>query len=102
MSDNLDTFVAAVKAVTDIGMITSIHPLSHTVAKFETYSIGICYASACTNLSDSEAEMMMNRNHPSGVRTPWKISKDETFSGGQPHPSPCPDDSSCRHILFNC
>jgi hypothetical protein len=98
MSDDIDTLVAAVKAADTDGPV-----FPKAIGQvFRVYSVGICCCSVCTNLSDSDAEVRVNIEYPTGITTPWKISEDKTFSGGEPHPSPCPDDSSCRHILFEC
>jgi hypothetical protein len=66
---------------------------------FRPYSVGLCYASVCTNLDDVTATWRLNRDHPTGVG-PWKIA-DEPFVSGHPNPTPCPT-SPGRHILFSC
>jgi len=68
---------------------------------FVAYGVGLVHASVCTDLSDEEATAALNREHPTGV-SPWSISTDKTFSGGEPNPCPCPDASGRRHILFSC
>lgn len=72
------------------------------MSDFDCYSIGPLCASVCTNLPDKEATERLNETHPTGVSFKWKISADKTFSGGQPHPCPCPDHAGNRHILFTC
>ena len=67
---------------------------------FVAYSVGICYASVCTDLSDEKATERLNTEHPTGVG-PWMVSEDKTFRGGEPNPCPCPDGQGRRHILFN-
>lgn len=64
------------------------------------YGTGLCYASVCTNVPDDEATSKLNASHPTGV-SPWAISA-ESFAAGEPNPTPCPDRSDCRHILFDC
>lgn len=68
---------------------------------FTPYAVGLCYASVCTDLTDDEATAKLNLTRPTGIEFGWKIA-DEPFSGGEPNPTPCPDDPSCRHILFVC
>lgn len=67
---------------------------------FEAYSVGLCYASVCTNVDDDAATYQLNWQHPTGV-TPWQIA-DEPFASGEPNPTPCTDRPDCRHILFVC
>lgn len=64
------------------------------------YSTGLCFASVCTSVDDEETAKVLNLTHPTGV-TPWVVS-DESFADGSPNPTPCPDDSDRRHVLFNC
>jgi hypothetical protein len=68
---------------------------------FEPYGVGLCYASVCTDLSDEEATARLNLTHPTGV-TPWQVSDEPTFSGGEANPAPCSDSTTCRHVLFVC
>lgn len=69
--------------------------------QFTAYGVGLCYASVCTRLTDEQAAERLNEEHPTGV-TPWKVSSDEKFSGGESNPCRCPDDDRNRHILFDC
>lgn len=69
-------------------------------SEFTAYTVGLCYASVCTSLSDEEATERLNTEHPSGV-TPWAIA-DEPFASGAPNPNPCEDEDTHRHILFSC
>jgi hypothetical protein len=64
------------------------------------YSIGLGFASVCTNLDDDAATDRLNLQHPTGVQ-PWHVHG-EPFADGSPNPSPCPDREQCRHILFSC
>lgn len=88
------------------------------------YSIGICHISVCTNLEDrKEIERKANMYHPVGlsdfikwsipiwpgkrivIRKPcrWRISKEKTFSTGEPQPYPCNHDPETRtHYLLSC
>lgn len=70
--------------------------------KFNAYSIGLCSASVCTNMTNKEATDRLNAQYTTGISSKWKISRKKKFDGGKPHPFQCPDDESCRHILFNC
>ena len=72
------------------------------MADFEVYSVGPCYASVCTNLSDEVATLRLNLNHPTGISSQWRMSKEKSFQGGLTNPSPCPDHAGNRHILFSC
>lgn len=80
----------------------SERPLSESaIAVFETYSVGLCCASVCTNLSNDEATRRLNLAHPTGI-APWELSSDATFASGQPHPNQCEQRDDCRHLLFTC
>ena len=68
--------------------------------EFYRYGEGLCYASACTSLSDAEAIARMNEV-PAGTANGWQLSTDGTFADGTPHPHPCPDNPDThRHLLF--
>jgi hypothetical protein len=43
---------------------------------------------------------VVNRSAPTGISSRWEISDDETFSGGEPHPAPCPDADGRQHWLL--
>lgn len=72
------------------------------MADFRAYSVGFCCASVCTSLSDEQATVRLNQEHPTGLASGWAVSTDEKFAGGQPNPCPCPDVAGHRHVLFNC
>ncbi len=69
---------------------------------FEAYSIGICYASVCSNKTPEEVVEEMNVWHPSGVSSKWELSEDETFASGEPNPNQCADREDCKHYLLVC
>ena len=67
------------------------------------YAVGICAASVCVekDATPKEIEREVNARHPTGV-TPWAMSEDATFKGGEPNPCPCPDEPDRVHYLLNC
>ena len=70
---------------------------------FHAYSVGICYASACTSLPIEEATARLNDEHPTGISSQWAPSTAPTFRQGSPNPCPCPDHPEThKHYLFNC
>lgn len=69
---------------------------------FQAYDVGICAASACTDMSNKEAVRQMNRDYPTGISSRWAISKNRTFGGGELHPAPCEQVRGRRHLLFEC
>lgn len=69
---------------------------------FICYAHGLIHASACTSLSDEDAERQVNLEYPTGIDSPWQLSGEATFADGSPHPAPCPDSSEHRHVLFVC
>jgi len=70
--------------------------------EFDVYSIGVCYASVCTTLSDDVATERLNAEYPTGIRTDWRISPD-AFADGSANPHPCEKwPTTHRHILFQC
>lgn len=69
---------------------------------FTAYAVGLCYASACTSLTDTKATVRMNTEHPTGISTTWQIA-DEPFQNGDPNGRPCDQQPGThRHILFTC
>lgn len=72
------------------------------ITDFEVYSLGIVSASVCTSLSIEAATERMNKFHPTGIRSEWKLSKNKTFASGPPMPCQCPDHETHKHYLFNC
>ena len=69
---------------------------------FEVYVLGIVHASVCTDLTRRAATERLNREHPSGITSRWRPSKEPAFLGGEPNPSPCERDPSRTHYLFSC
>jgi hypothetical protein len=69
---------------------------------FFMYRYGLSHCSVCTTLSDEDATDRLNTDNSTGISSPWAISEDKTFSGGEPHPCPCPDVKGARHVLFVC
>ena len=70
---------------------------------FTAYAVGPCSASVCTSLDDEEAAKRLNREHPTGIKNQWRLSKDKFFADGLPMPCTCPDHPEThRHLLFRC
>lgn len=69
---------------------------------FEVFGLGPLCASVCTSLTPEEAELALNVECPTEVRTRWTLSEDKTFAGGEPMPCECPDNPGNKHYLFNC
>lgn len=67
------------------------------------YCVGIVNASVCAplDLAPNEVADEVNRQHPTGVG-PWKISEEETFHTGQPHPCGCDVVEGRQHWLLSC
>lgn len=69
------------------------------------YSVGLVCMSACVDntVTTEELEKAANNEHPTGVRSTWKLSKDKFFRQGQPNPCPCEERPETRkHYLLNC
>lgn len=69
---------------------------------FEAYGVGLVCASVCTDLPLDEATQRLNAEHPTGIRSQWEPSTDETFANGVPQPCPCESVPGRTHYLFNC
>ena len=69
------------------------------------YVNGVVCSSVCVpeDMPTEKIEELTNNQNPSGV-TPWKISKDKKFSGGEPMPKKCENYSKEKrlHYLLNC
>ncbi len=72
-------------------------------ANFEIYSWGLVALSLCTDIEDQkEIEDRANLEHPTGITSKWKISKDN-FVGDLPNPSSCDRGIEGRkHYLLEC
>lgn len=71
--------------------------------KFWIYNWGLLYASVCSSLSLEETTEQINRELPTGIKSPWRLSSDKTFHTGETNPCACqqhPD--THKHYLFNC
>ncbi len=70
----------------------------------DIYSHGIVYCSVCapSELPIEEVTVHVNRENPTTISTDWALSEDETFSGGEPNPSPCERGLERTHYLFEC
>lgn len=70
---------------------------------FTAYSVGLCFASVCTTLTDDEAATRLNAEHPTGIPSPWRPSAQLTFAQGGSNPGPCDTHPEThRHVLFEC
>ena len=74
------------------------------VSDFNVYIWGLVHVSICgpKGAADEQVERAANRLHPTGLEHGWKLSKDPTFSGGQPNPCECDQDPDRRHWLLDC
>jgi len=69
---------------------------------FKAYSIGMVAASVCSSLSIEETTSRLNTEHPTGINSQWRLSKDN-FLGGESNPCICPDyPTTHKHYLFEC
>lgn len=71
----------------------------------QVYSSGICHCSVCVpkELTHEQIEEQVNLEHPTGINSKWRISKDKTFKGGEANPCACnylPE--SNLHYLMEC
>ena len=68
------------------------------------YTSGPVCCSVCTDLKElDEIEVATNNENPTGIESQWKISKDETFKGGEPMPCPCNvNPETHKHYLMVC
>jgi hypothetical protein len=49
-----------------------------------------------------QIEEAVNALHPTGIKSRWKISKDEKFDTGDPHPKQCEHSADRMHYLMVC
>lgn len=70
-------------------------------AKVVIYSEGVCTMSCCSALSEEATVAWVNRNHPTGITSPWSISK-EDFKDGQENGKPCEEHAGRHHYLLEC
>lgn len=71
---------------------------------FEIYSYGPICMSVCVakTMSREDIELRANLESPTGIESPWRISEDETFKGGESNPCQCEDDPERMHYLMGC
>jgi hypothetical protein len=68
----------------------------------EVYSVGLCFASVCSDMQPEEITAHVNASHPTGVSSQWQVSP-EPFADGTPNPAPCSHDrEGCKHYLLVC
>ena len=69
---------------------------------FVVYAHGIVHASVCSSLG-TEATLARMQAIPTGIRSSWALSEDETFRTGESNPCRCEDKPETHmHYLFNC
>jgi hypothetical protein len=70
----------------------------------EIYSVGIVYMSVCASrlVPREEVERRANAQHPTGISSLWKISKNPTFADGAPMPHDCNVTTGRVHYLLSC
>lgn len=69
----------------------------------EVYAWGLVSTSVCTDLTDKEEiEDEVNRVHPTGIDSRWKISDEPTFRTGEPNGKVCEDNPTRHHYLLHC
>jgi hypothetical protein len=68
------------------------------------YTTGLVHCSVCADrdLTPEEVVAAVNFREPSGTDHGWMLSDEPTFSGGEPNPTPCNQDSSRLHYLMVC
>ena len=67
----------------------------------DTYSVGLVFASVC---SDDEVDIMLvavNQDHPTGLDHGWTLA-DEPFRTGDENPHSCGRDPARLHYLLVC
>lgn len=72
---------------------------------YTPYNIGICYLSVCAHKSikPEDLEKQVSMDHPTDVRSEWKLSKDTHFADGvNTNPCVCNMDEERMHYLFSC
>jgi len=74
--------------------------IAQNTGTVEPYSVGLCFASVCTDLPPEEAAKVLNEMHPTGV-SPWVLAN-EDFADGTPNGVECPECAGKRHWLFVC
>lgn len=72
-------------------------------ANFTVYAQGICMASVCSSLPAEDIAWRMNDEEPTGIASRWVLSKEPTFSTGEPNPTPCNcNPETHMHYLLEC
>lgn len=70
----------------------------------EFYSSGFCYGSVCVPAEWTPDQVVeaANKLNPTGIDSPWALSSEPTFKGGQPNPCPCHQSKGRSHWLLCC
>ncbi len=85
----------------------SSHPQAHGVAAAAptpgliVLREGLCYMVVCVP-KETDADDIPELVGPSGSRSGWQLSEDETFADGPSNPCVCDDDPQRMHYLLDC
>jgi hypothetical protein len=66
------------------------------VVRFSLLNIQVCVPADYT---DEQVEEFANRNHPTGIDSPWKITEQ---LGDDPTRNPCSEREGMVHIVLEC
>lgn len=73
--------------------------------KVIVYSLGVTACSVCApaGLTFAEVTAEANRQEPTMISSPWKVSDAPSFKSGEPNPCPCDTEPDARrHYLMEC
>lgn len=68
------------------------------------YGVGVVCLSVCADkdVTTDEVVQQANDQHDGGLGLRWHLSKDTTFSTGQPNSCPCDTYPNRVHYLLSC
>ena len=72
--------------------------------ELEVVRNGLCQCLVCTNIkSKRKIEQLTNQKNITGLDHGWKITKEDKFPNGQPHPIACDNKPKThKHYLLVC
>lgn len=79
-------------------------PVPRVMPRITVYSpVGLCHASVCVEKDTpvAEIESYVNTAHPTGISSPWEVSK-EKFADGTDNPHACELIPTRLHYLMVC